>query len=345
MSLFDQRRNPPPTDSHGALASVTADTIAESIATLKGYASTARKASDAFSAQLSEAVANATAHAEELRAAHWQAADRQQELMRDMAKGAEASASFAQKAGGAKLDVDAVMKAAATETAKQAVTELGVKILGGPHFDNKGVLVEVLPSLAQRASEAGKSLEGAVQRAKVRWQNGAGRPENFDDQVNDERLKSVLESRTLESVLAFVVASLSGDPLAEKEWARLDSVARQLAVKKKDSSTSRRILEVLDSEVEARSPASIIAAGAALEEYRQIFRLLVAPNASFQTAAEYRARPAREDNGMLAAMLASWSVDSKAWGRFLAPRPFRLPGWSPVAFRDQLTGKNVRTGK
>jgi hypothetical protein len=324
------------------------DTIKASIAELKRLAVAAMSADDAFAEAVGLAVANAADIAQEIRAAHITAADEQERLMRDLERGADAAAAYAARSGQS-LDPANVMKDAAERTAKEAVASLGPDVLGGPVYGKDGALREVLPSLAQRAAEVGKALEGAVTRAQVRWRNGAGRPEDLGDRVDDERLRAILKTKPLGSVLALVEATLSDPAVSPKEWARVDVIARELAaaaVTKGPSgpqATGRKILAILDQAVEERMPASLTAGTEAIEVYRSLYRITIAPNASFQTAVEYRSM--RTSDANLAHMLTSWSVDAGCWGRFLAPRPWRFPGWRPVKFVDRLTGATVREPK
>ena len=176
-------------------------------------------------------------------------------------------------------------------------------------------------------------------------------------------MKSVLKSKPSPEVFAFVKAMLSDPELDDQLWARLDLAARDIAVEMlakqpaRDRTrprvstgdgaafaVGRNILDALDAEVERRTPQSIRTASDALDAYRAVFKMLVAPNASFATRAEYTEMRSAGDRG-LARLLGTWEIDQNCWGRFLQPRSFRLPGWSPVSHTDRQTGKTVRKPK
>jgi hypothetical protein len=349
-SLFDQRRTPPTPNTNNAPE--TEDSVRENLDLLKAAGDALRGSDEPFASNLVGPVDAALKVGVEARAAHFAAADAQEKIQKGVEKGVDAAASYQ---GGPreapKIDRAAVLRDAAASSAKEAVSALGASVFGGPGE----------PSLAQRAASAG--LEAAVTRAATKWRAGVGRVEQLDDVVAGARLQSILKSKVSGEIHAFVQAMLSDPELDDRLWARLDLAAREIAVEMlakqpvRDRARprvssgdggafaiGRKILDALDAEVERRTPEPIRTASDALDAYRAVFKMLVAPNSSFMSREEYSQMRAAGDRG-LARMLASWEIDPGCWGRFLAPRSFRLPGWSPVSHTDRQTGKTVRKPK
>lgn len=349
MSMFDQRRAPPTRNPNTAPESE--DAVTENLDAIKASLTLVRASDDTFAPTLGAAISTALKIGGDVRAAHFSASDAQEKLLAGIEKGVDAAANFQ---GGSrestKIERAAVLRDAATTSARDAVLSLGPSVFGAPGVE----------PLAQRAAAAGAALEAAITRSTTKWRTGVGRVEELDDVVASERMKSILRSKSSGEVHALVQAMLSDETLDDKSWTRLDMVARDLAVEMlakqpaRDRSRlrvssgdgaafalGRKILDALDAEVEKRTPASIRAASDALDAYRSIFRLLVAPNASFMSRAEYTEMRGAGDRG-LSRLLASWEPDPQCWGRFLQPRSFRLPGWNPISHTDRLTGSKVR---
>ena len=342
MSLFDDRRSPPNRDPRGPVEAE--DPIREALDNMRRLMKATRAAGDRFAPDLASALDNAHRLGEQVRKAHFDAADRQAAALANVEKGVNESVMFAERNGGAKIDRTAVLRDAAVRTANEAIASAGSEALG----------------LASQAAQAGRALEEAIARANVKWRNGLGRAEQLDDLVSGERMRATLATKTTQEVFVFVAAMLSDPDLDERQWSTLDAVARALAVEALKqyrtadrarprfdnaagaaASVAERIIRALDAEVERRMPASVKLATEALESFRFVFRTLCAKNAQFMDRADY----ARFRDGgatSLAEVLSAWSVDDRWLSRFLRPKAWTCPGWSPIAFTDQLTGKPVR---
>lgn len=336
------------------------DTIRDALDNLKRLASETRAEADRFSSDLSDAITNALNLGESLRAAHFDVLDEQQKRLGDVERGASAAEQYAAASSGGQVKIDrvAIVRDAARRTGAEAVGMMSPNVLGGTRLTDKGTLEPW--GLAYDAAAAGQELEKRIARCEIRWKAGVGRPEQLDDLVAAERMRSTLRTKTAQDLFNFTAAMLGDPDLDDRTWATVDSIARDLAcdaiksLPTADRTRSRsdvaltartyaqKTIALLDAEVERRTPRSVALAKEALESFRRVFKVLCGVNSTFMDQTEYR----RFRDGGAAALAAndsrSWAVEPRWIERFIQPREFRMPGWSPIAFVDRQTGGRVR---
>jgi hypothetical protein len=337
------------------------DVIAEALGEMASLAAEIGDQDDAFAEKLGPLVTDAQRIGEKTRRVLWGLRDKQELALRGAASTVEstlrAAASTGPRVDPALLAQQrtVALRAAEHEAAKSAIASLGPEVLGGALGDGT-----TAPGLAQQAATAGATLEKAVGQSKLRWRSGLGRPKEVGDLVEKERVRAVLASKSAEELAAFVEATIEDG--SDEEFAMIDEVARlrAIALLEQPARTSaalrartasapaaliaRQVIDRLDRETEKRMPRSITAADDALGLYRdKVYRALVGPNVGLMDQTEYRALRAGGDSA-LARVLASWQTDSTWASRYMKPRPFVIPGWSPIVGRDAASGNPIRSG-